>query len=141
MAGSISYKEYIEKYRLPEQERDERLIMKNKHYILCYEPGKGKSYPVITCMLKVNEMKNGRAKVLILSDATCIKNMWKTEIMSQGLLPKETYLVTDRTAIGAVSEELLKTKWDMIICDDCQSLRWGVTRKKNKFAKFVKWFF
>ena len=134
---SITYKDYNEKYRLPEQERDERLIMEHKHHVLCYEPGKGKSYPAIHCIVEINKLKQGKAKVLIMSDATCIKDMWRAEIVPQGILPKETYMVTDRTAIGAVKEALVKTKWDVIVCDECQSLRSGVTRAKSKYAKLV----
>lgn len=135
--SGITYKEYNEKYRLPEQERDERLIMKHKHHILCYEPGKGKSYPVIHCIRLINRLKGGNANVLILSDATCIKNMWKAEIVPQCVLPKNTYMVTDRTAIGDIQSALLETKWDVIVCDECQSLRSGVTRAKSKYAKLV----
>lgn len=134
---SITYKEYNEKYRLPEQARDERLIMKNKHYCLCYDPGKGKSMPAIHCMLEINKLKGGKASVLIMSDATCIKEMWKAEIVPQGILPKDTYMVTDRTAIGAVKEALIRKHWDLIICDECQSLRSGVTRAKSQYAKLV----
>lgn len=134
---SITYKDYNERFRLPEQQRDEELIMKHKHHILCYEPGKGKSYPAIHCMLEINKLKKGKAKVLIMSDATCIRDMWKAEIVPQGILPKETYMVTDRTAIGAVKDALVKTNWDLIICDECQSLRSGVTRAKSKYAKLV----
>lgn len=115
----ITYKEYNEKYRLPEQERDEHLMMQKKHYALCYEPGKGKSYPVIHCLIEINKIKNGNAKVLIMSDATCIKEMWRAEIVPQNILPKNTYMVTDRTAIGAVKEALVNTKWDVIIADEC----------------------
>lgn len=135
--SGITYKEYNEKYRLPEQERDEKLIMKHKHHVLCYEPGKGKSYPVIHCIKLINKLKNGNAKVLILSDATCIKNMWRAEIVPQNILPKYTYMVTDRTAIGDIQSALLETKWDIIVCDECQSLRSGVTRAKSKYAKLV----
>lgn len=134
---SITYKEYNERYRLPEQARDEKLLMKNKHHVLCYEPGKGKSMPIIHCIQEVNKLKNGKAKVLIMSDATCIKEMWKAEIVPMKVLPKETYMVTDRTAIGEVKEALIKTNWDIIVCDECQSLRSGVTRAKSKYAKLV----
>lgn len=134
---SITYKEYNEKYRLPEQERDEKLLLQHKHYALCYEPGKGKSYPVIHDIIEVNKMKNGKAKVLIMSDATCIKEMWKAEIVPQNILPKYTYMATDRTAIGKVKEALLATQWDIIVCDECQSLRSGVTRAKSQYAKLV----
>lgn len=133
----ITYKEYNEKYRLPEQAKDEQLIMEHKHHILCYEPGKGKSYPAIHCIVEINKMKHGNASVLIMSDATCIKDMWKKEIMPQGILPKETYFVTDRTAIGKVKDALIAKKWDVIVCDECQSLRSGVTRAKSKYAKLV----
>lgn len=135
--ASITYKEYNEKYRLPEQAKDEELIMRHKHHCLCYEPGKGKSYPAIHCMVEINKLKNGNANVLIMSDATCIKDMWRAEIMPQGILPKNTYMVTDRTAIGQVKEAIVKMKWDLIICDECQSLRSGVTRAKSKYAKLV----
>lgn len=137
MMAGITYKEYNERYRLPEQARDEELIMKHKHHVLCYEPGKGKSYPAIHCMVEINKLKQGKAKVLIMSDATCIKDMWRAEIMPQGILPKDTYLVTDRTAIGVIKEALVNTKWDLIIVDECQSLRSGVTRAKSKYAKLV----
>lgn len=134
---AITYKEYNEKYRLPEQEKDEKLLMKYKHFALCYEPGKGKSFPVIHCIREVNKLKNGKAKVLILSDATCIREMWKAEIEPQGILPKETYFCTDRTAIGKVKDALVATNWDLIVCDECQSLRSGVTRAKSQYAKLV----
>ena len=134
---AITYKQYNEEYRLPEQARDEELIMKHKHHVLCYEPGKGKSYPAIHCMLEINKLKNGNAKVLIMSDATCVRDMWKAEILPQKILPRNTFIVTDRTAIGDVKEALVKTEWDLIICDECQSLRSGVTRAKSKYAKLV----
>lgn len=137
---SITYKEYNEKYRLPEQERDEKRLISKKHYALCYEPGKGKSYPVIHAIIQVSKMLRSvgvEPNVLILSDAACIKDMWKAEIVPQGILPKNTYMVTDRTAIGAVKEALLKTKWHIIVCDECQSLRSGVTRAKSQYAKLV----
>lgn len=135
--GGITYEEYNSKYRLPEQARDEELLLKNKHHILCYEPGKGKSMPVIHCIQEVNKKMNGNAKVLIMSDATCIKSMWKAEILPMGVLPKDTLMVTDRTAIGKLKDILLDTKWDIIVCDECQSLRSGVTRAKSKYAKLV----
>ena len=134
---AISYKQYNEEYRLPEQARDEELIMKHKHHVLCYEPGKGKSYPAIHCMIEINKLKGGNANVLIMSDATCIRDMWKAEIMPQKILPKNTFMVTDRTAIGAVKDAIVKMNWDLIICDECQSLRSGVTRAKSKYAKLV----
>ena len=96
-----------------------------------------KSYPAIHCILEVNKLKNNNAKVLIMSDATCIRDMWCAEIVPQNILPKETYMVTDRTAIGKIKEAIVNTKWDIIVCDECQSLRSGVTRAKSKYAKLV----
>lgn len=134
---SITYKEYNEQYRLPEQEQAEKLLLKHKHFILGWDPGKSKSYPVIQAVLDVQKLKSYPIKVLIMSDATCIKDMWKTEIMPQNILPKNTYFVTDRTAIGAVKDALVAENWDVIVCDECQSLRSGVTRAKSKYAKLV----
>lgn len=134
---SITYKEYNEQYRLPEQAEAEQLLMKHKHFVLGWEPGKSKSYPVIDSIIKVQEVKKRPIKVLIMSDATCIKDMWRAEIEPQNILPRETYFVTDRTAIGNVKPALLATPWDVIVCDECQSLRSGVTRAKSKYAKLV----
>lgn len=133
----INYKEYNEKYRLPEQEYAEKMLLTKKHFILGFEPGKGKSYPVIHCIKEVERIKQRPIKVLIMSDATCIKDMWKAEIWPQKVLPKETYFVTDRTAIGNVMPALLETKWDIIVVDECQSLRSGVTRAPSKYSKLV----
>lgn len=137
ISKSITYKDYNEKYRIPEQELAEKLLLEHKHFILGFEPGKGKSYPVIHCVQVIKELKQREISVLIMSDATCIKDMWKAEILPQGVLPKDTYLVTDRTAIGNVMSALLAKKWDIIIIDECQSLRSGVTRNKSKYAKLV----
>ena len=57
--------------------------------------------------------------------------------MIQGVLPKETYFVTDRTAIGKVQEALVAKVWDIIVVDECQSLRSGVMRAKSKYSKLV----
>ena len=134
---SISYKDYNEKYRTPEQEFSEQLLLKRKHFILGFEPGKGKSYPVIHAIMEIQRLKEKPISVLILSNARCIKDMWKAEIETQYILPKDTYYVTDRTAIGNVKEALLRKHWDVIVCDECQSLRSGVTRAKTKYAKLV----
>ncbi len=133
----VTYEMYDERLRIPEQELAESLLMKHKHFVLGFEPGKGKSYPVVHCILEVQKSKDYPINVLVLSDATCIREMWKAEIMVQGILPKNTYFVTDRTAIGKVKDALIDTKWDVIVVDECQSLRSGVTRKKSKFAKLV----
>jgi hypothetical protein len=134
---SITYNQYNLELRTPEQELAEQLLLKHKHFILGFEPGKGKSYPVIHATLEVQRIKNRPINVLVMSDATAIKDMWKVEIMTQRIMPKETYFVTDRTAIGAVKEALVKKVWDVIIIDECQSLRSGITRAKSQYAKLV----
>lgn len=134
---SISYIEYNTKYRIPEQALAEQLLLKHKHFVLGFEPGKGKSYPVVHAILEVQKLKQRPINVLIMSDATTIKDMWKVEIMTQRILPKETYFVTDRTAIGQVKQALVTKKWDVIVIDECQSLRSGVTRSKSQYAKLV----
>ena len=48
----ITYKDYNEKYRLPEQAKDEELIMKHKHHCLCYEPVKVKVIQQFIACLK-----------------------------------------------------------------------------------------
>lgn len=134
---SITYKEYNEKFRIPEQELAENLLLRHKKFILGFEPGKGKSYPVIHAVLEVQKLKKRPISVLIMSDATAIKDMWKAEIMPQNILPRDTYFVTDRTAIGQVKAAIVGKHWDVIVIDECQSLRSGVTRAKSKFAKLV----
>ena len=131
---SITYKEYNEKFRIPEQELAENLLLRHKKFILGFEPGKGKSYPVIHAVLEVQKLKKRPISVLIMSDATAIKDMWKAEIMPQNILPRDTYFVTDRTAIGQVKAAIVGKHWDVIVIDECQSLRSGVTRAKSKFA-------
>ena len=37
----------------------------------------------------------------------------------------------------AQDQALVNTKWDVIVCDECQSLRSGVTRAKSQYAKLV----
>jgi len=134
---SISYVEYNTQLRTPEQELAENLLLKHKHFVLGFEPGLGKSYPVIHAILEIERLKNRPISVLIMSDATAIKEMWKVEILPQKILPKETYFVTDRTAIGAVKQAIVQKKWDIIVIDECQSLRSGVTRAKSQYAKLV----
>lgn len=133
----VTYEMYDQQLRTPEQEQAENLLLERKHFILGFEPGKGKTYPVIHAIRMVQKIKPYQIKVLVMSDATAIKTMWKVEIVPQNILPAYTYFVTDRTAIGTVAQALQKTNWDIIVIDECQSLRSGVTRAKSKFAKLV----
>ncbi len=137
VSTSITYEEYNIKARTPEQELAEKLMLERKHFVLGFEPGKGKSYPVIHSVIQVQKLKKRPISVLIMSDAVTIKSMWKVEIMPQNILPDDTYFVTDRTAIGAVKSAILAKKWDVIVIDECQSLRSGVTRAKSKYAQLV----
>lgn len=133
----VTYKDYNERLRIPEQEQAEQLLLKHKKFVLGFEPGKGKTYPVIHAMLEVQRMKGRPIHLLVMSDATCIREIWRAEILPQHILPYHTYFVTDRTAIGAVKDALVKRDWDVIIIDEAQSLRSGVTRKKSQYARLV----
>lgn len=116
------YKEYIN-CRRQYQEIGRDLLLEKKHACLFFEPGKGKTFPVIDAMREVNKQKDGNAQVLIISSCDAIKKMWKPEIVPQNILPKYTYLVTDRTAIGDISEELLSRKWDILVVDECHIIK------------------
>ena len=81
------------------------------------------TYPAIDAMREVDRLKGGKAKVLIISSCDAIRKMWNVEIVPQQILPKDTYLVTDRTAIGNISEVLLATKWDIVLVDECHIVK------------------
>ena len=118
----LTYAEYTTKRR-QYQEMGRDMLLQKKHACLFFEPGKGKTYPVIDAVREVDRMKGGNANVLIISSADAIKQMWKVDIVPQNILPKNTYLVTDRTAIGNISESLLLQKWDVIIVDECHIVK------------------
>lgn len=116
------YKDYVN-CRKQYQEIGAQLLLEKKHACLFFEPGKGKTYSCIDALTEVNRQKQGKASVLIISSADAIKKMWKVDIVPQNILPKDTYLVTDRTAIGDMSEILLLKKWDVIIVDECHIIK------------------
>jgi SNF2 family DNA or RNA helicase len=118
----MDYREYVTK-RKQYQEIGRDMLLSKKHACLFFEPGKGKTYPVIDALLEVDRQKNGNAQVLIISSADAIRQMWQTDIVPQKILPKNTFLVTDRTAIGKISEVLLAQKWDVIIVDECHIVK------------------
>jgi hypothetical protein len=118
----MDYKEYCTKRR-QYQEMGRDLLLTKKHACLFFSPGKGKTYPVIDALMEVNKQKGGQARVLIISSPDAIRQMWQTDIVPQNILPKNTYLVTDRTAIGNTSEALLGIKWDVIIVDECHIIK------------------
>lgn len=116
------YKEYVTKRR-QYQEMGRDLLLQKKHACLFFSPGKGKTYPVIDALQEIDKTKNGKTQVLIISSADAIRKMWEPEIVPQKILPASTYLVTDRTAIGDMSEILLSRKWDVVIVDECHIVK------------------
>ena len=118
----LSYDEYCTKRR-QYQEAGRDMLLEKKHACLFFEPGKGKTYPVIDALRTIDEQKMGEAKVLIISSADAIRKMWETEIVPQHILPNNSFLVTDRTAIGDISEVLLLKKWDVIVVDECHIVK------------------
>lgn len=116
------YKDYINN-RLQYQEQSVELLLSKKHACLFFEPGKGKTYPTIDAIREVDKQKNGKANVLIISTCDAIRKMWNVEIVPQKILPENTFLVTDRTAIGKTSEALLEMQWDVIVVDECHIIK------------------
>ena len=126
------YKDYLN-HRKQYQEAGRDLLLTKKHACLFFEPGKGKTYPAIEAMQEVNRQKNGKAKVLIISTCDAIRKMWQVDIVPQNILPKDTFLVTDRTAIGNIAPALLETKWDIVLIDECHIVK----SHRSKIHKLV----
>lgn len=136
------YEEYLLN-RKQYQEIGRDLLLEKKHACLFFEPGKGKTYPAIEAVREVNTLKDGKANVLIISGADAIRRMWEPEIVPQKILPKNTFLVTDRTAIGDLSQELLRRKWDIVLIDECHIVKSNSTKihklvyKLCRFAEYA----
>lgn len=118
----MTYEEYLDNKKWYQIEGKE-LLLTEKHACLFFSPGKGKTYPVIEAMQEVDKKKGGNANILIISSADAIRKMWQVDIVPQKILPKNTFLVTDRTAIGDMSEVLLRRKWDIILVDECHIIK------------------
>ncbi len=117
------YSEYLTK-RKPYQEFGHTFLLERKHACLYYKPGKGKTYPCIDAIRDVDKLKNGKAKVLVLSTADAIKNMWLAEIEPQNIMPKNTVYMTFNSAILDKNKvDLMRIKWDIIVVDECHKVK------------------
>lgn len=118
----MEYSEYLTK-RKSYQEAGHLFLLERKHACLFYKPGKGKTYPCIDALRDVASSKKD-CKVLVLSTADAIKNMWNAEIVPQGILPKNTVLMSFNAAIVENTKaSLLKIKWDVLIVDECHKVK------------------
>lgn len=131
------YSEYVNKRR-QYQEIGRDLLLQKKHACLFFSPGKGKTYPVIDALREIDKLKGGHAKVLIISSSDAIRKMWEPEIVTQHILPKETFLVTDRTAIGDIAPVLLAKRWDVVIVDECHIVKANSSKIHKLVFKLCK---
>ena len=117
------YNEYLANRR-EYQEVGHLFLLEQKHCCLYYKPGKGKTYPTIDALRDVDKSKGGKAKVLILSTADAIKNMWNAEIVPQNILPENTVLMSLTAAIqDKTKAKLTSIKWDVLIIDECHKIK------------------
>lgn len=117
------YNEYLANRR-DYQEIGHLFLLEQKHCCLYYKPGKGKTYPTIDALRDVDKSKGGKAKVLILSTADAIKNMWNAEIVPQNILPENTVLMSLSAAIQEKTKvKLTSIKWDVLIIDECHKIK------------------
>lgn len=127
------YKDYIN-CRKGYQDVGRWFLLERKHACLFYKPGKGKTYPCIDALMEVNKDRKGKAKVLILSTADAIKNMWNSEIVPQNILPEDTVLMSFNSAIvDATKQKLTRIKWDVLIVDECHKVK----SNSSKTSKLV----
>lgn len=128
----MTYEEYLQN-KYVYQEEGYRLLIERKHACLFYKPGKGKTYPTIDALRDVSKYIEDKYKreprILILSTADAIRNMWETEIVPQKILPKNTILMTFSQAIQPKTKpQLLKVNWDVVIADECHKLKSNSTQ-------------
>jgi len=139
----MTYEEYLN-CKKPYQEYGSLFLLERKHACLYYKPGKGKTFPCIDAIREVDKIKKGKAKVLILSTADAIKNMWNAEIVPQSILPENTVLMSFNSAIqDARKQSLLKIKWDVLVIDECHKIKAHNTKisklvySLSKYAEYV----
>ena len=127
------YNEYLTCRKLY-QEQGHLFLLERKHACLYYKPGKGKTYPCVDAARDVDASLNGNAKVLVLSTADAIKNMWLAEIEPQHIMPKGTvYMSFNSAIVEQTKSKLLKVKWDIIIVDECHKVK-APTTKTSKLV-------
>lgn len=139
----MTYKEYLN-CKKPYQEYGSLFLLERKHACLYYKPGKGKTFPCIDAIREVDKSKKGKAKVLVLSTADAIKNMWNAEIVPQNILPENTVLMSFNSAIQEQRKQsLLKIKWDVVVIDECHKIKAHNTKisklvySLSKYAEYV----
>ena len=119
----MEYIEYLQN-RLPYQAAGVPFLLERKHACLYYKPGKGKTYPCIEATRDIDKSMNGNARVLVMSTAGAIRDMWNVEIVPQKIMPKNTMYVTFSAAIQEKRKvELIKQRWDVIIIDECHRIK------------------
>lgn len=119
----MEYAEYLDKKK-DYQKYGSLFLLEQKHACLFYKAGKGKTYPTIDAIREVDKMKNGQAKVLIMSTADAIHKMWENEILPQNILPKKTVLISFSSAIQDETKlRLLGIDWDVIVIDESHKIK------------------
>ena len=132
------YTEYLQNRR-DYQELGYLFLLEKKHCCLYYKPGKGKTYPCVDAIREVDKMKKGNAKVLILSTADAIKNMWNAEIVPQNILPEHTVLMSLNAAIQDKTKvKLTAIKWDIIVVDECHKIKSHSTKSSKLVYKLSR---
>lgn len=132
------YKDYVN-CRKSYQEAGSLLLLEKKHACLFYKPGKGKTYPCVDAMRDVDNHLKGTAKVLILSTADAIKNMWQSEIEPQGILPKNTVMMSFNAAIQEKTKtQLIKVKWDILVIDESHKIKANTSKTSKLVYQLAK---
>lgn len=127
------YSEYLT-CKKPYQEVGYLFLLERKHACLFYKPGKGKTFPAIDAIRDIDKTKNGKARVLILSTADAIKNMWEAEIAPQNILPANTLMMSFNAAIqDKTKSQLLRIKWDVLVIDESHKIK-SNTAKTSKLV-------